>query len=116
MDEEVKELQQNLKEKESKQELFAKKVFLIGELHTRRSLLANRLGRVKSESMMRYDNIEHEARKQAETIGEEMAGISKSITDFRPERLSDLKDFQKSIHERFDTAEEKIVGAEAKLG
>jgi len=115
MDEEVKELQENLKKKESQQELFEKKVFLIGELHTRRALLANRLGRVKSESMMRYDDVEHEARKEADKIGEEMAGISESITDFRPKSLADLKDFQKEIHGRFDDVEKKITQAESKL-
>ncbi|MBC2603112.1 hypothetical protein [Puniceicoccus vermicola] len=115
MDEEVKELQENLKEKESQQELFEKKVFLIGELHTRRALLANRLGRVKSESMMRHDDVEHEARKEAEELGEEMAGISKSITDFRPKSLDDLKSFQTSTLERFDEMEKKIAVAESKL-
>jgi len=115
MDEEVKELQENLREKESRQELLEKKVFLIGELHTRRALLANRLGRVKSESMMRYDDIEHEARKQADEIGKEMAGISESITDFRAESISGMAEFQKDIHRRFDAAEARIVEAESKL-
>lgn len=115
MEDEVKELQENLKKKESQQELFEKKVFLIGELHTRRALLANRLGRVKSESMMRYNDIEHEARKEAVELGDEMAGISKSITDFRPKALSELESFQKETHERFDRIEKKIAGAESKL-
>ena len=115
MDEEVKELQENIKEKESQQELFEKKVFLIGELHTRRALLANRLGRVKSEAMMRYDDMEHVARKKAVTLGEEMAEISKSITDFRPQTLADLKSFQEETHSRFDAIEVKIVDAENEL-
>jgi len=115
IDEEVQELQENLRKKESQQELFEKKVFLIGELHTRRALLANRMGRVKSESMMRYNDVEHEARKQADKIGKEMAGISKSITDFRPKTLDDLKSFQAEIHERFDTVQEKIARAENEL-
>ncbi len=116
MDENVEEeLQENIREKESRQELFEKKVFLIGELHTRRALLANRLGRVKSESMMRHDDVEHEARKEASTIEEEMAGISKSITDFRPETLVDLEKFREEIFTRFDTVEEKIASAENKI-
>tara|TARA_R100000027_G_scaffold9275_4_gene6683 strand:- start:13351 stop:13701 length:351 start_codon:yes stop_codon:yes gene_type:complete len=115
MDDEVKELQENLKKKESQQELFEKKVFLIGELHTRRALLANRLGRIKSESMMRYDDIEHVARKKALALSEEMAGISKSITDFRPKTLDDLKSFQDQTHSQFDEMETKIVDAENEL-
>ncbi len=115
MEEEVKELQENLKKKESQQELFEKKVFLIGELHTRRALLANRLGRVKSESMMRHDDVEHEARKEALDIGEEMADISESITDFRPETLEDLENFRDKTQKWFDEVEVKIAGAEEKL-
>lgn len=115
MDEEVEELKENLREKESQQELFEKKVFLIGELHTRRALLANRLGRVKSESMMRYDDVDHEARKEAGALEEEMAGISESITDFRPEGLGDLDSFRDEILKRFDTVEKKIESAEAKI-
>lgn len=117
MDENVEEeLQENIRKKESRQELFEKKVFLIGELHTRRALLANRLGRVKSESMMRHDDVEHEARKEAASIEDEMAGISESITDFRPKTLQDLDDFRAEIEHRFETVEVKIESAEKKLG
>jgi len=101
MDESVEEeLKENLREKESRQKLFEKKVFLIGELHTRRALLANRVGRVKSESMMTPDDVEDGAKQEALAIEEEMAGISESITDFRPESLGDLDSFRSEIEER----------------
>jgi len=109
------ELRENIREKESRQELFEKKVFLIGELHTRRALLANRLGRVKSESMMKHDDVEHEARKKAGSMEEEMAGISESITDFRPDSLADLDQFRAEIGQRFDTVGAKINEAEQSL-
>ncbi|MEM0966850.1 MAG: hypothetical protein AAGJ81_11930 [Verrucomicrobiota bacterium] len=115
LEEDVKELEENLREKESQQELFQRKVFVIGELHTRRALLANRVGRVKSESMMRYDDLEHEARVEAEGLGKEMAGISKSISDFRPESLADLDSFREETSKRFDAVEEKILAAEGQL-
>lgn len=114
MDEETNELEENIRERESRQKLFEKKVGLIGELHTRRALLANRLGRVKSESMMRYNDVENEARKEALALEGEMAGISESITDFRPESLEDLEAFRKETHKRFDTVEKKIAAAEEK--
>ena len=114
-EEEINKLEKNLQKRASQQELFEKKVFLIGELHARRALLANRLGRVKSECLMRHNDEEHEARKEALAMEEEMAGISSSITDFRPESIEDLKSFQKTTHLRFDEAEKKIVGAESKL-
>lgn len=112
---ELNELKENLEKQKSRQELFEKKVGLIGELHTRRALLANRIGRVKSESMMRHDDVEHEARKEAGSIEEEMAGVSKSITEFCPESLEDLENFRKEIHERCDAVERKIAAAEEKI-
>ncbi|MFP4352898.1 MAG: hypothetical protein ACLFRP_08045 [Puniceicoccaceae bacterium] len=114
MDEETEELEKNIRERASRQELFEKKVGWIGELHTRRALLANRIGRMKSESMMRHDDVEHEARKEAGVLEEEMAGISKSITDFRPDSLGDLESFRKETHDRFDAVEKKIAAAEEK--
>jgi len=114
MDEETKELEKNIRARESRQELFEKKVGLIGELHTRRALLANRLGRVKSEAMMRQEDVEHDPREEAAVLEKEMAGISESITDFRPDSIEDLESFRKETQDRFDTVEKKIAAAEEK--
>jgi len=108
-------LKESMEARAPQQELFEKKVFMIGELHTRRALLANRVGRLKSESMMDENCEDDIARNEALDLEKEMSGISKSITDFRPENLDELKDFHQTTSKSMDTVEEKIIEAESKL-
>jgi len=115
MNEEADKIKENMEARAPRQELFEKKVFLIGELHTRRALMANRVGRLKSESMMDENCEDDIARNEALDLEKEMSGISKSITDFRPKNMDELKEFHQQTKDSMDAVEEKIQMAEVKL-
>lgn len=115
MNEEAEKLKESMEARAPQQELFEKKVFKIGELHTRRALLANRVGRLKSESMMDENCEDDIARNEALDLEKEMSGISKSITDFRPKDVEELEAFHKETTKSMDAVEEKIKVAESKL-
>jgi archaellum component FlaC len=112
-----KEIEENLDARASEQKLFENKVAIMGELHTRRALLANRLGRVKSEAMMLAGKESpHEVSEDLPSLEEELSAISHEITEFSPDSQTSLEEFQARITRRFDEAEERIQKAEATLG
>ena len=111
-----KEIEENLGARASEQELFKNKVAVMGELHTRRALLANRLGRVKSEAMMLAGKESpHEVSEDLPSLEEELSAISHEITEFSPDSQPSLEEFQARITRRFDEAEDRIHQAEASL-
>ena len=84
-----------------KAELFLEKVTTIGELHTERATLANKLGEMKTQAMVRRDENNEDFEKLIKEIEETMRGISSDITAFSPKSLDELREFKKAIKQRF---------------
>ncbi len=98
----LRELEANVRDQEARESLFQEKVLLIGRLHTRRALLANRVGALKSEAAMKGDRFDDASRERIMEIERTMRSISKDITDFSPSRVDELKVFESEIGTRFD--------------
>jgi len=88
--------------KQERDELFQKRVQIVGDLHTQRALWANRVGELKSQAnihrQQHNETFEDLVRRTEEAIGE----ISKEITEFSPQSVDDLERFKSEIEERFE--------------
>jgi len=95
-------LQANVEATESKHHLFQRKVAVVGELHTRRAFMANRIGGLKSEAMITHEEVGDDITERIERLEKAVKKISEDISDFSPQSEADLESFAKSINERFD--------------
>ena len=102
------ELQQNLDAKEAEHDLFVEKVNVSGILHTRRALLANRIGGLRSETLIKRDDLEKSLEAKLEKLNERIADISKSIRECKPKSVKELHDFRDETNKRFDELEALI--------
>lgn len=99
------ELQQNLEEKEAQHNLFVEKVNVSGTLHTRRALLANRIGGLRSETLIKRDDLEESLESKLEKLNAKITDISKDIREFSPKTVKELHDFRDATNKRFDELE-----------
>lgn len=107
-------IEQDLKEKDAQQELFQKRVIIIGELHTERALWANKFGSLKSLSITQNDELSEGYNSKLKKLESKISEISKEITDFKPESIEELENFQKKILGEFKALEptyEELVEA-----
>lgn len=94
-------IEKDLQAKEAQQELFQKRVLIIGELHTERALWANKIGQLKSFSITQHDELSNTYNEKLISLEEKIGNISKQITDFKPQSIDELENFQTRIQEQF---------------
>ncbi len=97
----TKDLNAEVEKQEDNATLFLEKVTVIGELHTERAILANKLGELKSQAMIHRDEDNQDFEDLVKEIEETMRGISSDITDFSPKTLADLSEFKTATKARF---------------
>ena len=107
-------IEQDLREKDAQQELFQKRVIIIGELHTERALWANKFGQLKSLSITQNDELSEGYNSKLKQLESKISEISKEITAFKPESIEELENFQEKILGEFKAIEptyEELVEA-----
>jgi len=109
----INELKANVREQETREALFQQKVITIGELHTRRALLANRIGAIKSENIIHRGKSGDDGKNPTTEVEKTMREISKSITDFSPSTMEELETFKAKIVQRFESVKAKLEAIEA---
>ncbi len=105
-DSETEKLRQNVEATESKHELFQRKVSMVGELHTERAFMANRIGGLKSEARITHDDLGDDIEGRIKKLETSLKEISKDISDFSPDSIEELEEFCKKTKERFKELED----------
>ncbi len=94
-------IEKDMQAKEAQQELFQKRVLIIGELHTERALWANKIGQLKTLSITQHDELSNTYNDKLVALEGRIGSISRQITDFKPESIPELEDFQYHIQKQF---------------
>lgn len=98
-------IEKDLREKDAQQELFQKRVIIIGELHTERALWANKFGQLKSLSITQNEELSDEYDSKLKDLESRISEISQEITDFKPESIEELEQFKEEIEVKFKALE-----------
>ncbi len=91
------------------QELFTRKVVIIGDLQTKRALWANRVGQLKSGMLIAEVDDPPVGKETIEDLEERVSELSKKITGFKGQDIEALERLQKE-------AEDEFASMEAALG
>jgi hypothetical protein len=108
-------LQRNLDKKAADLDLFVEKVNVSGALHTKRALLANKIGGLRSETLIKRDDLEKSLEKKLASLSDQIAEISADIRGHKPTSVEELHKFRDATLARFAEVEaliEKTVKTE----